>query len=67
MESTLVRISLTTIHHEFFYGHLISNDLHNLVFGSVTEGLDVVKAVEAVGSGSGRTKSPVIVASSGQL
>jgi len=29
--------------------------------------MDVVKAVEGVGSGSGRTKSPVLIADCGQL
>jgi hypothetical protein len=37
------------------------------VFGSVVEGMDVVKAVEGVGSGSGRTRAPVIIAACGQL
>lgn len=39
----------------------------NQVFGSVVEGLDVVKKIESVGSGSGKTSAPVKVAASGQL
>ncbi|KAL0334622.1 UNVERIFIED_CONTAM: Peptidyl-prolyl cis-trans isomerase 1 [Sesamum radiatum] len=35
--------------------------------GPVVEGYDVVKAIEKVGSGSGRTSKPVVVADCGQL
>uniref|UniRef100_A0A7S2UXP3 Peptidyl-prolyl cis-trans isomerase n=1 Tax=Fibrocapsa japonica TaxID=94617 RepID=A0A7S2UXP3_9STRA len=42
-------------------------DGKHVVFGSVTNGMDVVKAVESVGSGSGRTSAPVIIADCGQL
>mmetsp|Transcript_7097 Transcript_7097/g.9883 ORF Transcript_7097/g.9883 Transcript_7097/m.9883 type:complete len:174 (+) Transcript_7097:39-560(+) len=42
-------------------------DGKHVVFGNVTKGLDVVKAVEAVGSSSGRTSKPVVVADCGQL
>jgi cyclophilin family peptidyl-prolyl cis-trans isomerase len=42
-------------------------DGKHVVFGSVVEGMDVVKAVEAVGSGSGATREKVVVTASGQL
>merc|ERR1719503_84634 len=42
-------------------------DGKHCVFGSVVEGMDVVKAVEGVGSQSGQTRAPVMVAASGQL
>jgi len=42
-------------------------DGKHVVFGQVTEGLDVVKAVEAVGSQSGKTSAPVVIADCGQL
>jgi len=42
-------------------------DGKHVVFGAVTEGLDVVKAIESVGSQSGQTSQPVAIASSGQL
>ena len=42
-------------------------DGKHVVFGSVVEGMDVVKAVEGVGSGSGATKAKVVIAASGQL
>jgi cyclophilin family peptidyl-prolyl cis-trans isomerase len=44
-------------------------DGHHVVFGRVVEGMEVVKAIEAVGSASGATKLgvSVIIAASGQL
>ena len=42
-------------------------DGKHVVFGSVTAGMDVVRAVEAVGSESGRTSTAVVVADCGQL
>ena len=42
-------------------------DGKHVVFGLVTKGQEVVKAIEAVGSGSGATKVAVMVADCGQL
>jgi len=42
-------------------------DGKHVVFGSVVEGLDVVKAIEKVGSQSGKTSQPVTIADCGQL
>jgi peptidylprolyl isomerase len=42
-------------------------DGNHVVFGEVVEGLDVLKAIEAVGSPSGSTRKPVVIANSGQL
>eukprot|EP00551_Chaetoceros_affinis_P006945 CAMPEP_0203683530 /NCGR_PEP_ID=MMETSP0090-20130426/47560_1 /ASSEMBLY_ACC=CAM_ASM_001088 /TAXON_ID=426623 /ORGANISM="Chaetoceros affinis, Strain CCMP159" /LENGTH=166 /DNA_ID=CAMNT_0050552679 /DNA_START=500 /DNA_END=1000 /DNA_ORIENTATION=+ len=43
-------------------------DGKHVVFGTVTEGFDVVKSIEAVGSSpSGKTRAPVKIAASGQL
>lgn len=42
-------------------------DGRHVVFGSVVEGMDVVKAIEAVGSQSGKTSKPVVVEDCGEL
>ncbi|KAL5723750.1 peptidylprolyl isomerase [Ranunculus cassubicifolius] len=42
-------------------------DGKHVVFGQVVEGLDVVRAIEKVGSQSGSCKKPVVVADCGQL
>ena len=42
-------------------------DGKHVVFGQVTEGMKVVKAIEAVGSQNGKTSKPVVIADSGQI
>ena len=42
-------------------------DGKHVVFGKVIEGLNVVKAVEAIGSQSGKTSQRVVITNSGQL
>jgi len=42
-------------------------DGKHVVFGSVVEGLDVVKKMEAVGSQGGSTSKPVVINDCGQL
>jgi cyclophilin family peptidyl-prolyl cis-trans isomerase len=42
-------------------------DGKHCVFGSVVDGMDVVRAVEAVGSASGATRAPVKIEDCGQL
>ena len=42
-------------------------DGKHTVFGAVVEGINVVEAVEGVGSSSGTPRAPVIIAASGQL
>eukprot|EP00966_Prymnesium_polylepis_P047786 1107089-Prymnesium_polylepis.1 len=39
----------------------------HVVFGNVTKGMDVVKAIEAVGSGSGKTSQRVMIEDCGEL
>ena len=41
-------------------------DGKHVVFGTTVDGLDVVKKIEAVGSGSGKTSQPVVIADCGQ-
>jgi len=42
-------------------------DGKHVVFGGVVEGMDVVKAMEAVGSRNGRTSQPVVIADCGEV
>jgi peptidyl-prolyl isomerase F (cyclophilin D) len=42
-------------------------DGKHVVFGSVVEGLDIVKKIETYGSQSGKTSKKIVVAKSGQL
>merc|ERR1719245_616128 len=42
-------------------------DGKHVVFGNVSEGMDVVKKIEAVGSQRGATLKPVVIANCGQL
>ena len=47
--------------------HLCLSSITSSVFGKVTSGLDIVDKIEAVGSQSGATKAPVVVADCGEL
>jgi peptidylprolyl isomerase len=42
-------------------------DGKHVVFGSVVEGMDVVSAMEQVGSRSGQTTKPVVIADCGEV
>lgn len=42
-------------------------DGKHVVFGRVVEGMDVIRTIEGVGSQSGQTKKPVVVANCGEL
>jgi peptidylprolyl isomerase len=42
-------------------------DGKHVVFGRVVEGMDVVRTMEKVGSSSGRTSEPVVIADCGKL
>ena len=42
-------------------------DGKHVVFGKVLEGMDVVSAVEKMGTSSGKTKKKVVIADSGEL
>lgn len=57
------------IHPQFFLCTVKTEwlDGKHVVFGHVTKGMDVVNAIEAVGSSSGKTSSQVKIADSGQI
>jgi peptidyl-prolyl isomerase F (cyclophilin D) len=38
-----------------------------VVFGKILEGMDIVSAVEAVGTQSGKTSQEVLISASGEL
>jgi len=42
-------------------------DGKHVVFGSVVEGMDIVKAIENVGSGNGKTSAKVVITDCGEL
>merc|ERR1712224_1145569 len=42
-------------------------DGKHVVFGNVVEGMEVVKKIEEVGSQSGKTSKPVVIANCGQI
>ena len=42
-------------------------DGKHVVFGEVTSGMDVVKAIEGLGSKDGKTKKKVVIVDCGQL
>ncbi|OAQ73217.1 Peptidyl-prolyl cis-trans isomerase, cyclophilin-type [Pochonia chlamydosporia 170] len=54
---------------QFFITTVVTSwlDGKHVVFGEVTEGLDVVKKIESFGSGSGKTKKSIKIDKSGQL
>ncbi len=54
---------------QFFITTVITSwlDGKHVVFGKVTDGMDVVRAMEAVGSGSGKTSAEVKIASCGEV
>ena len=54
---------------QFFITTVVTNwlDGKHVVFGEVTEGSDVVKQVEALGSSSGKTRAKIEITDSGQL
>lgn len=54
---------------QFFITTVVTSwlDGKHVVFGEVVEGMDVVKAIEALGSQSGRTSKKVVIADSGEV
>lgn len=54
---------------QFFITTVVTSwlDGKHVVFGKVVEGMDVVEAMEAVGSGSGETSAEVVIADCGEI
>ncbi|MFF3419233.1 peptidylprolyl isomerase [Streptomyces sp. NPDC002698] len=54
---------------QFFITTIVTGwlDGKHVVFGEVVEGMDVVKAIEALGSGSGRTSKKIVISKSGTV
>ncbi|MET7387612.1 peptidylprolyl isomerase [Streptomyces sp. NPDC005385] len=54
---------------QFFITTIVTDWLDNkhVVFGEVVEGMDVVKAIEALGSRSGDTKKKIVISDSGTV
>jgi len=54
---------------QFFVTTVVTSwlDGKHVVFGEVAEGMNVVKAIEALGSSSGRTKKTITITECGQL
>ncbi|MEV6197759.1 peptidylprolyl isomerase [Streptomyces sp. NPDC051920] len=54
---------------QFFITTIVTDWLDNkhVVFGEVVEGMDVVKAIEALGSGSGTPSKKIVISKSGTV
>ncbi|KAJ5537796.1 Peptidyl-prolyl cis-trans isomerase cyclophilin-type [Penicillium sp. IBT 35674x] len=54
---------------QFFITTVVTDwlDGAHVVFGEVTEGMDIVKKIEGFGSGSGKTSKKVVIDKSGQI
>ncbi|MGW3910911.1 peptidylprolyl isomerase [Streptomyces sp. NPDC005070] len=54
---------------QFFITTIVTGwlDGKHVVFGEVVEGMDVVKAIEALGSGSGTTSKKLVISKSGTV
>jgi peptidyl-prolyl isomerase F (cyclophilin D) len=54
---------------QFFITTVVTSwlDDKHVVFGKVSEGMDVLEAMEAVGSSSGSTSANVVIADCGEL
>ncbi|POY72667.1 putative Peptidylprolyl isomerase [Rhodotorula taiwanensis] len=54
---------------QFFITTVVTSwlDGKHVVFGEVVEGMDIVKAIEALGSGSGKPKAQIQIAQAGEV
>lgn len=54
---------------QFFITTVVTSwlDGKHVVFGKVTDGMDIVRTIEGLGSGSGKTSKKIVIADCGQI
>jgi cyclophilin family peptidyl-prolyl cis-trans isomerase len=64
----MFRLTGTIVRYELLLTNFLFRiDDKHVVFGSVIDGMEVVRAIEKVGSQSGETRKKVVIADCGQI